>query len=371
MRVVQLIDNLYWGGAQKMLSMLAHELINHQVEVVVVGLDEDTDAHYAQQMRDDGVEVVSMAGNGLLDFVRIRRLVYFLRQRNVDLIQTHLSYANILGVLAGRLAGIPVIVTLHSTGSDRRHYHPMRHRMETMALRSIGCQIIAVGYAIADAQQDRVGRKKPIVVISNAISILPELAPPERQKLRISLTGSDEGFVLISVGRLSPDKGYSDMLIAFRGILSSYPQTSLVIAGAGVLADSLQAQALSLGIEGRVFLLGARDDIPALLRASDIYISASHREGMSMSLLESMAAGLPTVATNVGDASRMFTDTTGVLVEPTHPEYLAEAVNALLADPARMKVMGIAAYERVTAKYGLEAWTDAYMDLYLHTMEKK
>jgi L-malate glycosyltransferase len=106
-----------------------------------------------------------------------------------------------------------------------------------------------------------------------------------------------------------------------------------------------------------------------LLRASDIYVSASHREGMSMSLLESMAAGLPTVATNVGDASKMFTDTTGVLVEPHHPELLADAVNALLADPAQMQSMGRAACEYVLVQYGLEAWTDAYMNLYLRATE--
>ena len=369
MRVVQLIDNLYWGGAQKMLSMLVHELINHQVEVIVVGLDDGAGAHYVQEICDDGIEVVSMPGTSLLDFMRIKRLVHFLRHRNIDLIQTHLSYANILGVLAGRLAGLPVIVTLHSTGVDRRYYHPLRHRLETMAFRSMGCHVVAVGYAIADAQQDRVGRTKPIVVIPNAISTLPELVPSERQKLRLSLTGKDESAILISVGRLSPDKGYSDMLIAFEKILHSYPEASLVIAGKGVLADSLQAQALSLGIEGRVFLLGARDDIPALLRASDIYVSASHREGMSMSLLESMAAGLPTVATNVGDASRMFTDTTGILVEPGHPEYLAEAVNELLADPARMQCMGRAACERVISQYGVDAWTSAYMNLYSRTVD--
>lgn len=369
MRVVQLIDNLYWGGAQKMLSMLAHNLINHQVEVVVVGLDEEENAYYAQKIRHDGVEVVSITGSSLLDFMRIGRLIRFLRQRHIDLIQTHLSYANILGVLAGRLTRIPVIVTLHSTGVDRRYYHPIRQQLETMALRSIGCHVVAVGYAIAHAQQARVGKTKPIMVIPNAMMTLPDLSLSERKKLRLSLTGRDESAILISVGRLSPDKGYSDMLIAFEKILHSYPETSLVIAGKGLLADALQAQARSLGIERQVFFLGARDDIPDLLRASDIYISASHREGMSMSLLESMAAGLPTVATNVGDASMMFNDITGILVEPGYPEHLAEAVNTLLDNPARMRSMGIAAYKRVVEQYGLEAWTDAYKNLYLRTME--
>jgi glycosyltransferase involved in cell wall biosynthesis len=372
MRIVQLIDNLYWGGAQRMLSMLTRELTQRQIETIVVSLDiVDADAHYAQQIRDNQIEVVPMAGNRLLDLARIKRLIQFFRQRNIDLVHTHLSYANVLGVLAGRLAGLPVVVTLHSTGIDRRFYHPVRHRLETMALRSIGCHVTAVGYAVAQAQQARVGEKKTITVIPNAMTILPDLTSSDRQKLRISLTGKDEGVILISVGRLTLDKGYSDMLIAFEKIFRVHPDASLLIAGDGDLMGALQEQARSLGIEGQVFFLGARDDVPSLLKASDVYISASHREGMSMSLLESMAAGLPTVTTNVGDAPRMFTDVTGILVEPHRPDSLAEAVNTLLSDPIRMQNMGRAACERIMAQYGLEAWTNAYVNLYEHVMEAR
>jgi glycosyltransferase involved in cell wall biosynthesis len=372
MRIVQLIDNLYWGGAQRMLSMLTRELAHRQIETVVVSLDIiDADAHYAQQIRDNQIEVVAMVGTQLLDFARIRRLIHFFRQRNIDLIHTHLSYANIIGVLAGRLAGLPVVVTLHSTGIDRRFYHPVRHRLETMALRSIGCHVTAVGHAVAQAQQARVGEKKTIKVIPNAMAIMPDLASSERQKLRLSITGKNEGAILISVGRLTPDKGYSDMLVAFEKILRIHPDTSLLIAGEGDLMGALLEQTRSLGIEKQVFLLGARDDIPSLLKASDMYISASHREGMSMSLLESMAAALPTVTTNVGDAPRMFTDATGILVEPHRPDILAEAVNTLLSDPVRMQVMGRAACERIIAQYGLEPWTNVYVNLYEHMMEAR
>jgi glycosyltransferase involved in cell wall biosynthesis len=168
---------------------------------------------------------------------------------------------------------------------------------------------------------------------------------------------------------LIPDKGYSDMLIAFEKISRTNPGVSLLIVGDGNLRNTLQEQIRSLGIEGRALLLGPQDDIPSLLSASDMYISASHREGMSMSLLEAMAAGLPTVTTDVGDASMMFTDATGILVEPHSPDHLADAVNALLSDPARMKSMGRAAREHLMAQYGLETWTNKYMTLYSHILK--
>jgi glycosyltransferase involved in cell wall biosynthesis len=364
MRVLQLIDNLHWGGAQKMVSMLAYELVARQVQVVVAGLDaDDIDAYYAQVLRSYGIDIVTVAGP-LFDLKRIGNLIRFIRHGNFDLVQTHLSYANMVGVLAGRLAGLPVIVTLHSTGVDRRYYHPVRYRLETMALRCPGCHIVAVGYTVAEMQQSRVGRKKDIKVVPNAMTIFPELHPLEKQKLRLGLIGRDEGPVLISVGRLSPDKGYADMITAFAITVRDYPTACLIIVGEGVMTDSLKSQTRSLDIEQNIFFLGARDDVPKLLKASDMYVSASHREGMSMSLLEAMAAGLPTVATRVGDAPKMFTEGSGVLVQPEDPNQLAKAINSLLADPARMREMGRAAGERVVTKFGLKAWADEYINLY-------
>lgn len=365
MRIVQIIDNLYWGGAQKMLSMLVHELVSRQIDVVVVDLAaDDAASYYAKKLREDGVDVISVAGARLLNLNRIARLIRFIRQGNFDLVQTHLSSANMLGVLAGRMAGLPVISTLHSTGVHRRYYNPNRYRLESMALRSKGCQVVAVGHAVAEMQQLRVGKGKNIVVIPNAMTAFPDLAPMERQKLRSSLIGDREGVILISVGRLSPDKGYTDMLTAFATTMQSHPSVFLVIAGSGPLADPLKAQALSLGIEDNVFFLGTRDDVPSLLKASDMYVSASYREGMSMSLLEAMAAGLPIIATNVGDAPRMFTQGSGILIQPGSPDLLAETVNLLLANPSRMRNMGDAAYERVVTQYGLEAWANLYINLY-------
>ncbi|MBI5950961.1 MAG: glycosyltransferase [Chloroflexi bacterium] len=370
MRIAHLIDNLYQGGAQRMLAMLTHELPRSEVETVVVSLNHVNDkAYYARQIQDDGIEVVPITGNGLLDLNRIRRLALFLRERKIDLVHLHLSYASILGVMVGGLTGLPVAATLYSTGLDRRLYHPIRYYMETLALQSRRCNVVACGYSVANAQQSRVGRRKKIEVIPNAMSVLPDLPPLERQKLRASLTKRDEGVILITVGRLIPDKGYSDMLIAFEKISRTNPEVSLLIVGNGDLKDTLQEQIRSLGIEGRAFLLGPQDDIPSLLSASDMYISASHREGMSMSLLEAMAAGLPTVTTDVGDASMMFTDATGILVEPHNPDRLADAVNALLSDPARMKSMGCAAREHLMAHYGLETWTNKYITLYSHILK--
>lgn len=370
MRVVQIIDNLDWGGAQKMMSLLARELVARQVKVVAIGLDGDDDgAHYKKVLLDYGIDVLPVTGKYLLDLKRITTLIHLMRQGEIDLIQTHLSYANILGVLAGRLAGLPVVVTLHSTGVDRRYYHPVRYRLETLALRCIGCRVVAVGHTVAKTQQMRMGSKKRITVIPNAMTVFPEMPSLERDKFRLALIGRSDGSILISVGRLSPDKGYADMLTAFAMTLQSHPSASLVIVGEGLLADELKLQASSLGIEKNVFFLGARDDVPLLLKASDMYVSASYREGMSMSLLEAMAASLPTVATSVGDAPRMFDEGTGILIQPGNPSELAEAIHSLLVDPTRMHKMGSEACKRVVAEYGLASWVSAYINLYREMLQ--
>ncbi len=371
MRVVQIIDNLRFGGAQKMVSMLSKELLQRKVEVAVVSLDiEDEDAYYAGVLRDMNVEVKSIPGGRLLDINRIQGLLKFVRAGRFDVIQTHLSTSNMLGAFVGKITGLPVISTLHSTGVHRRYYNPLRLRLETLALKDRACQVVAVGYAVADLQKHRLGKQKNIMVIPNAMTAFPDLPHLEREKIRMSIAGSDACTLVITVGRLSPDKGYVDMITALSTIIRDDSSVFLLIVGDGPLSDALHDQVRVLGLEQNVVFLGSRDDVPLLLKSSDMYVSASYREGMSMSLLEAMAAGLPVIATNVGDASRMFTEDSGVLIEPGVPDLLSNSIKSLLSDPAKMQSMARAAYERLTTKFGLDAWANSYIDLYAQKIRK-
>lgn len=365
MKLAQIIDTLDWGGAQKMMTALTRALLPLGVEVTVFSLDSQPDpsAVFLAQLQAMGVEVCLCPGQGLLNLSRASRLAQKLREGHFDLVQTYLTYANILGALAGRLAGIPVIASIRSAAIDPRHYNPLRHRLESLSLRFLARGILVNGYSIAEFHQPRVG-KTPIRVIPNAVSLPPLPSSQERQQARRDLVGERSGPLVISVGRLSRAKGYPDLLDAFAMLLPDFPGASLVIVGSGEVETELHIQAAQLGLQDSLFLTGARQDIPPLLTASDLYVSASHWEGMSVALLEGMAAALPIVATYVGDAPYMVTRECGTLVAPRAPADLSRAMRAMLENPGLMQRAGQAARQRVAENYSAETWAQTFLQYY-------
>jgi glycosyltransferase involved in cell wall biosynthesis len=111
-------------------------------------------------------------------------------------------------------------------------------------------------------------------------------------------------------------------------------------------------------------LAGERNDVPQLLASSDVYASSSHREGLPLTVLEAMMAGLPVVATSVGDVPNVVTNETGVVVPPHHPEELAAALEELLKNPEKRQAMGKAAQQRALREYSVDAWMKKHVALY-------
>ena len=362
MRVTHIIDLLRVGGAQKLLVTFAEIAQARDAQVSVVSLRHD-DAFIRSELEANGARVWEFPGHGLLDPLRLRRLLKFVHNQHPDVIHTHLSYANIVGTLAGRLAGVPVVSSLHNVQDDPRHAHPIRQRLETWALRVGTRRVVAVGHVVAEANRARL-RGKPIEVIPNAVSLPPALSTPERARVRAELVGDAQRPLLIAVGRLTPQKGYGDLLAAFAEVRREHPTASLVIVGSGTDAPQVSAQAADLGLDGAVVLLGRRNDVPRLLAASDLFVSASLWEGLPVALLEAMAAGLPVVATGVGEVPRVVVDGTGVVVPPGAPAQLAAAMRSLLDQPGHLLHVGAAARAHIACHYGSAVWVDRLLTLY-------
>ncbi|MCB0208055.1 MAG: glycosyltransferase [Anaerolineae bacterium] len=361
MHVVQIIDGLHYGGAQKMQVVLAQEMRRRNVKLTVISLRDETEgATTAQELRDLGARVAFFPGNRLFDPGRIWRMVRFLRQESFDIVHAHLTYANILGTLTGRLAGIPTIASLRNESIDS---HRVRAGVEAWLLRHWANRVMAVGHATAKAHQARLHGQR-IEPIPSAMSLFPPLPPAERNALRTELVGNANRPLLIAVGRLHPQKGYSDLLNAFANLHESHPDAFLVIAGGGQLYDELTNQIKTLKLEGDVRLLGPRNDVPQLLGASDIFVSASHWEGLPVSVLEAMAAGLPIVATKVSDVPKIVPAGTGLLVAAHAPDELARAIHTLLADPTRRQIFGAAAQAHIARHHAPAAWGDKIMAFY-------
>ncbi|MCP4425739.1 MAG: glycosyltransferase, partial [Chloroflexi bacterium] len=178
------------------------------------------------------------------------------------------------------------------------------------------------------------------------------------------LVGDTERPLLIAVGRLMAQKGYFDLIEAFDTVRHTVPNAALVIVGRGHLHDQMMADIQTRQLTDNIILLGARTDVPQLLAASDLYVSASHWEGLSNALLEAMAAGLPVVATSVNDTPNVVVAGTGQLVPSQTPAALADAICRYLTHPEARKQAGAAAKAHIAAQFNPAAWVRQMLTLY-------
>ncbi len=359
MRIAQLIDSLTVGGAEKLQVIFARAVRERAVELTIVALKPPRYPEIVQELAPLDVRLVTLAGSGLADARRAARLVRLLRRERFDVLFTHLSTANILGPFAAALAGTPTIATLHNEAKPARR---VRGALEFWALRHLARRVVAVGRAVADAHRERLGAKGSIV-IPNPVAPIADLSETERRLVRGELVGAGKDTILISTGMLTPQKAFADLLAAFGELLQAHPAAALVIAGGGPLAEQLRAQIEDSGLAGHARLLGVRGDVPRLLAAADAYVASSHWEGLPLSVLEGMAAGLPVVATAVGELPSVVVEGTGLLVEPRRPRALAAALRSLLADRAGARAMGAAARRHVTLNYSPERWAGRLLEL--------
>jgi L-malate glycosyltransferase len=370
-RIAQIIDSMGLGGAQKLLVTLAEHINRQEIELTIVELDTvgDHAADFNRQLREMNIRVVQFPGQGILNGRRLWQVYRFLRQEQFDILHTHLTYANFIGVFAGWLAGTPAVSSLHNVQRHARLI--VRDTLEDFALRRLAKRVIAVGHIVAQVNQSLYDNIE-LDVIPNAVSPVPPLTAEARRAKRREMSGGDETRpLLLAVGRLTAQKGYHDMVEAMRLVHQRAPHALLLIAGAGDQAEAIAQQAQEAGLGQALQLLGARNDVPALMAASDVFVSSSHWEGLPIALLEAMSAGLPVVSTAVGDVPQVLLPGTGHMTPANDPPALAEAILHLLDNPAERQAMGRSAHTHVMAAYGPQLWTERLVELYKEVIGKK
>lgn len=362
-RIAHLIDTLSWGGAQKLLVTFAEVARSYAIVPTVISMRPRNDSPFTEELEALGVRVVVLPFRQIFEPNQLAQLYGILRRERFDVLHTHLTQANIVGGTLGPLTGTPVVSSVHNTVARVRRMHEARQFIEANVLRFGVRRVIAVGHVVAEAQHDRLRHTK-MVTIPNAVSLVPSLSAEERRAMRAELMGDPSCPLLISVGRLTAQKGYGDLLTAFVEVLAKHPKARLAIAGRGDLQEALVAQVKSLGLEGQAFILGARADVPRLLAASDMFVSSSHWEGLPIAVLEGMSAGLPVVATRVGDMPHVVPESVGIVVEPQQPAQLAAAIIQLLDHPEQMQACGKGARAHILHAYSPEVWFKRLLELY-------
>ncbi len=365
MKIIQVIDGLRVGGAEQLLVTFTEATQHRNIDLTIVTFRVKSD-HMRDTLEQLGAKLVFLPDRTLLDPLRLWQLYRLFKREKPDIIHAHLATATVVSSLVGKWLSIPVVSTIHNTQWSAKRQ--IRLRLHRLALRRWVTHIIAVGHSVVENFRSLVGTKE-IKVIWNAVPPMPIFSDEQKASLRQSLVGDNQGPILICIGRLSEAKGHKDLLLAFRQINEQFPETRLLIVGDGNLRSDVEALVQQSGLQHAIMMLGIRQDVPALLAISDLLVSASHWEGLPVSILEAMASGVPIVATDVGDIPYVVVEGTGLVVPAHQPTVLADAVCQLLQDPERMKAYGEQAKNHIDQHYTTEVWVDTLLTYYRDIIE--
>lgn len=278
-----------------------------------------------------------------------------------DIVHTHAWGTLLEGMLAARLARVPVIVHgEHGTLQSK----PYQLRLQRFAWRRAD-RVLSVSSRLAERLAREVGFDlRRIHTIRNGVN-LERFGPALRADGRRALGLREEAIAIGTVGRLVEVKDHATLLRAFARVADSDSRPVLFVAGEGPLGTALREQAAALGIASRVRFLGHRDDIDRVLAALDLFVLSSSSEGMSNTILEAMASGVAVVATRVGGADELVVDgVTGVLVPAGDPQMLAAALSRLASDAPLRHGMAVAGLRRAHQEFSLSRMVAGYEDLY-------
>jgi glycosyltransferase involved in cell wall biosynthesis len=357
LKVLHVIQNLNYGGMEKLMADLVRTLDHDRFEPHVLTLK-----YLGRYSRDmtPYAEVHLAPPMSRLSLIRPASLAGFLRDFAPDVVHTH-SGVWYKTAMAARMAGVPRIVhTEH--GKQPEGFLP--RWLDQRAARRTDV-IVAVSEPLRGYMAERL--KLPaerIEVVINGVDTSIFVPKPPSGALRKELGLSPEQPIIGSIGRLEAVKGYENVIKAFALLPSADPAPVLVIAGEGAARPELEALIRELGVAGRVFLLGWRDDGLELLPHFSCFAMGSWSEGTSVSLLEAMASGLAPVVTAVGgNLDVLGPDLRDQAVPAGDVAALAQRLERVLI-PAVAREIGAKARHQVETNFGLAAMVSSYQRLY-------
>jgi glycosyltransferase involved in cell wall biosynthesis len=360
MKILLVITGLGVGGAERLVTGLADHFAGGGHEVLLVRFLGDAELRPIDpRVRLDNLKMRRSPLGVLTAMGRFRRIV---RNFRPDVVNSHLVHANILTRLLRLVTPLPLLVSsAHNTNEGGRG-RMLAYRL-TNWLVDISTNVS--DEAVRAFEQQRALQSGQMRAIYNGIDthsfIFNEAA---RHSVRQELGVDASTALLLSVGRLSEQKDYPNLLQAFAGLEAGPMPPRLVIVGDGPLRDDLVLLAESLGVTNRVTFLRVRHDVPALMSACDLFVLSSAREGFGLVVAEAMACNRVVVATDCGGVKEVVGDI-GYLAPPRDSEALAAAVAyALLMSPEERLRLGQSGRDRVIANFSLHTTAERYLSIY-------
>ena len=369
-RLAYVVHTFDMGGLERCIARLVNNLDPSQFIPTVICLNRNGDA--AGWIERADVPVVALHKRPGNDPLVIWRLSKTLREHNIDIVHSHNWGTLLETTLARRLARIPIHIHAEHgleladlrIGDWRRR---LRGRTARWALRQADV-VVAVADGVRERLTTRFGHPaEKVRLIPNGVdSMTGNGSQLAGVRLRRSLGIPEDAFVVGSVGRLAPVKDFGTAVEAVGLMVGKGMNVHLVLVGDGPQRDSLAARADAAGMESHTHLVGRQTDVGDWLAAMDLYVNSSLNEGMSLSILEAMAAGLPLVVTDVGENAALVDGrpACGRIVPSAAPDQLAQAMEQLLEDNQSRKQMSNCSRERFQRLYSTQQMVSCYESLY-------
>jgi glycosyltransferase involved in cell wall biosynthesis len=381
LKILHVITRLIVGGAQE--NTLYTVIGQHRTPgfrvALLSGIDDDAEDNLHDRAHAAGVDLQLMPElvrpiAPATDTLALAKLTAYIRRGRYDVVHTHSSKAGILGRLAARAAGTPIIVhTLHSLVFGE-HATPMQNALY-ITLKKVCAPLTHRFISVCDATkngalQKRIGRPEQHCTIYSGFHIEPFLRvrdqlSVEEAKKRVGLAPGD--LVVGKVARLFPQKGHDHFMEAARRIAAAELRARFVLVGDGILRTQLENQAKSLGLADRFVFTGlvGPDDVPALMRAMDVVVHTSVREGLARVIPQASAVGKPVVGFALDGTPEAISDgVSGFLAKPYDAADVAEKVLHILDDAPRRAQMGEAGRAFAAANFPVEVMVDRINAVY-------
>ena len=365
--ILYVITKSNWGGAQRQVFDLATNLPEDKFETAVaLGggglLKEKLDG---AGIRTIAVETLGRDIKIFNDLISFFKIFQIIKKEKPDILHLHSSKVGFLGALIGRLLGIKkIIYTVHGWMflEKQPQWWTITMRFFSWLTILLTHKTIAVSENDKNASADFIGVKNKITVIPNGINTINFLEKSEaRKKILPNQKTLDGEFWFGTIAELHKNKGLN---FAIEALDKNLPAV-LVIVGEGEERKNLERLILERELQEKVFLVGQIDNTATLLKAFDVFLLPSTKEGMPYSILEAGAAGRPVIASNVGGLPEIITDMeSGILVRAGRPAEIRKAMEFLINNPERRAAFGAALQNVITEKFGLSKMLSQIETLY-------
>jgi glycosyltransferase involved in cell wall biosynthesis len=361
MRILHLISSGGYYGAENMLVTLVKSLDglgHHSVLGLFANVHHPND-ELLNVARTDRLSHETILCNGRMDRRAARATIDCIERNQIDVVHSHGYKADLYALLAASRCDVPLVATCHNWTRDSLALHAYQ-LVDGMCLRHFNA-VIAVSSGVADVLRRLRVPPQKVTTIANGVVVSAFAAA----RPTISEVRKRDGLVVGMVARLMPKKGHEYLLRCAPGVLAEFPDTVFVFAGEGALRSELESLAQQLGIRNNVIFLGQRGDMPGVYASMDIVVLPSLNEGMPMSVLESLAAGKPVIATRVGDVPRVILhEETGLLVNSEDVGDLRSAILRLAGRPELRRKLATNGLAHLQRHWSAEAMARNYEAVY-------